>query len=208
MKRRIFILGALSGAITSPALTSLAWATPTSLEISEAAKALVGAAREQVGSTLIYDGSYVRLDYPGGDVPMIRGVCTDVVVRAYRTAFGYDLQKTVHEDMQRAFSAYPSIWGMSKPDRNIDHRRVPNLQTFFKRQRAALAVTDNAQDYAPGDLVTYMLGGNRPHIAIVSDRYTMLGKRPYIIHNIGLGAREDDMLMDFKMTGHYRFFPA
>lgn len=164
---------------------------------------IVSAARGQVGKTTIYDPSYVRLDYPGGDVPIQRGVCTDVVVRTLRDALGMDLQKLVHEDMTSAFSRYPKIWGLSKPDRNIDHRRVPNLHCYFQRKGFSIPVTTEKRDYLPGDIVTCTVPRNRPHIMIVSDRTTPEGV-PLVIHNIGRGAMEEDRLFDFPLTGHYR----
>lgn len=165
--------------------------------------ALVAAARKQIGVTVIYDPAYVRLPYPGGDVPASRGVCTDVVIRALRTQ-RIDLQRRVHEDMRAHFAKYPQKWGLRGPDSNIDHRRVPNLQTWFERQGWSLPVTSRAADYRAGDLVTWMLPGNLPHIGIVSDRRTMLGGAPLIIHNIGRGTREEDILFDHRITGHYR----
>ncbi|HZW48085.1 MAG TPA: DUF1287 domain-containing protein [Microvirga sp.] len=169
---------------------------------------LVNAARVQVGVTLTYNPAYVRLSYPGGDISAEQGVCTDVIVRAYRKALNIDLQKLVHEDMKASFAAYPKQWGLKGPDPNIDHRRVPNLQTLFKRIGASLPVTSDPADYRPGDLVTQMLPGNLPHIAIVSDRRSADGTRPLVIHNIGRGAREEDGLFAFPVTGHYRFMPA
>ena len=159
-------------------------------------------ARRQIGVTVEYDGSYERLAYPGGDVPMERGVCTDVVIRALRL-LNFDLQKEVHEDMKRNFSRYPKRWGLKCPDRNIDHRRVPNLQTFFKRKGWSLPVTDEPSDYNAGDLVTCTVGGNLPHIMIVSDRCNDEGV-PLIIHNIGGGTEEEDALFMFPLNGHYR----
>lgn len=159
-------------------------------------------ARFQVGVTTEYDGSYESLSYPGGDVPMERGVCTDVVIRALRL-LNFDLQKEVHEDMKANFSHYPKRWGLKRPDRNIDHRRVPNLQTFFKRKGWSRPVTDNPADYHPGDLVTCIVGGNLPHIMIVSDRTNEDGT-PLIIHNIGAGTQEEDDLFTFPLDGHYR----
>lgn len=164
----------------------------------------VRTARAQTGKPGIYDGSYARIAYPMGDVPADRGVCTDVVVRAYR-AIGIDLQVLVHEDMQADFRAYPQIWGLGKPDPNIDHRRVPNLQRFFERVDARVRVTPFASDYLPGDLVTWMLPGNLPHIGIVSDRRSAASGRPLVIHNIGAGPAEEDMLFNYPVTGHYRF---
>ncbi|HEV2506668.1 MAG TPA: DUF1287 domain-containing protein [Mesorhizobium sp.] len=168
---------------------------------------LVDAAFEQIGVTVIYDPAYVRLDYPGGDVPVERGVCTDVVVRAYRKAFNVDLQRLVNEDMRAAFSAYPTIWGRKQPDPNIDHRRVPNLETFFKRKGAGLEIVDDAAAYRPGDLITQRLPGNLPHIAIVTGRMTSDGQRPLVVHNIGAGARVEDTLFAFRIAGHFRFSP-
>jgi len=164
--------------------------------------AIVAAARGQVGKTVIYDPSYVRLEYPRGDVPIDRGVCTDVVIRALRDGLNIDLQKLLHEDMKTAFSEYPGRWGLRKPDRNIDHRRVPNLRRYFGRKDYSVGVSQNKQDYLPGDLVTCDVS-NRPHIMIVSDRKTKNGV-PLVIHNIGRGAREEDRLFDFRITGHHR----
>jgi uncharacterized protein YijF (DUF1287 family) len=157
----------------------------------------------QTKERVTYDGSYRRISYPGGDVPSHIGVCTDVIIRAYR-AIGIDLQQRVHEDMRAAFNAYPKHWGLSKPDSNIDHRRVPNLQMYFRRRGAKLAVTSNASDYKPGDLVTWMLPGNLPHIGIVSDRRSASGT-PLIVHNIGQGPKVEDMLFAYPITGHYRY---
>lgn len=165
---------------------------------------LVSAAREQTRRAVIYDGSYTRIGYPMGDVQENRGVCTDVVVRAYR-AIGIDLQVLVHQDMRANFDRYPRLWGMSKPDSNIDHRRVPNLQKFLERQKAKVAETDSVTAYLPGDLVTWMLPGNLPHIGIVSDQLASNTNRPLIIHNIGAGAVEEDMLFAYQITGHYRY---
>ena len=164
---------------------------------------IVAAARNQVGKTVSYDPAYVGLAYPGGDLPIEKGVCTDVVVRALRDAFNMDLQKLVYEDMKTAFSAYPNIWGLKKPDRNIDHRRVPNLKKYFDRHGYSVAVTKSAADYLPGDLVTCTVGRNLAHIMVVSDRKTSDGI-PFVIHNIGSGTQEEQRLFDFPMTGHYR----
>ncbi|MFN0194592.1 MAG: DUF1287 domain-containing protein [Aestuariivirga sp.] len=181
-------------------------AAPARAEVPRWGRKLIAAAESQLGRTVIYDPAYVKLAYPGGDLPIERGVCTDVIVRAYRDGLGLDLQKLVHEDMRVAFQAYPKTWGLSKPDRNIDHRRVPNLQTFFTRKGAALAVREDAAAYAPGDLMTMMLPGNLPHIGIVSDQRTEDGARPLLIHNIGAGAKRDDVLASFRVTGRYRYF--
>ncbi len=174
-------------------------------EISDAfAEKLVAAAIERTTHVVRYDGSYRKISYPGGDVPDNIGVCTDVIVRSYR-ALGIDLQKEVHEDMRRHFSLYPKKWGLKKPDTSIDHRRVPNLQTFFARHGEKLAVSDSADDYRPGDLVTWMLPGNLPHIGIVTDRRSQDGLRPLIVHNIGAGTVLEDMLFVYKITGRYRY---
>ena len=158
---------------------------------------IVQSARNQIGKTLRYDPAYTKLKYPMGDVPMEKGVCTDVVIRALREQ-NIDLQELVHQDMSRNFSVYPKRWGLKQPDTNIDHRRVPNLMTYFTRQ--GWAVQD--ADYQAGDIVTWELKGNRPHIGIVSDR--KIGDRPLIIHNIGSGTREDDVLYRYTITGHFR----
>lgn len=170
---------------------------------------LVEAAHRQIGVTTLYDPTYTRLAYPGGDVAQDRGVCTDVVVRAYRRAFRLDLQKLVHEDMLANFAAYPKGWGLKSPDSNIDHRRVPNLAVFFTRRGGSLAVSQNPADYQPGDLVAQMLPGNLPHIAIIStNRSPDVPESPLVIHNIGQGAREEDTLFAFRHTGHFRFVPT
>ncbi len=161
------------------------------------------AARGQIGKTEGYDPAYRVLDYPGGDVSIESGVCTDVVVRALRASLKLDLQKLVHEDMKRNFGRYPQNWGLKGPDRNIDHRRVPNLQVFFKRKGWSLAVTKDPADYQAGDLVTCIVPPNLPHIMVVSDRKGADGN-PRVIHNIGGGAREEARLFDFQITGHYR----
>ncbi|WP_253938286.1 DUF1287 domain-containing protein [Hahella sp. HN01] len=162
------------------------------------------AALERTNHQVVYDGRYRSIPYPNGDVPANTGVCTDVVIRAYRQ-LGVDLQKEVHEDMSQYFSLYPKIWGLQKPDANIDHRRVPNLQTYFSRHGQSLPVTDKAEDYQPGDLVTWMLPGNLPHIGIVVDKKHWLSSRPMIVHNIGRGPKLEDMLFDYPITGHYRY---
>ncbi|AXX59634.1 MULTISPECIES: DUF1287 domain-containing protein [Vibrio] len=169
---------------------------------------LVEAAKERTTHTVIYDGSYIKIAYPNGDVPPSLGVCTDVIIRSYRK-LGVDLQVLVHEDMRDNFSLYPSnrIWGLSKPDRNIDHRRVPNLQIFFKRHGQSLTISDEGLDYKAGDIVTWMLPGNLPHIGIVTNDLSQDGKRPLIVHNIGSGPVLEDMLFDFQITGHFRYEP-
>jgi uncharacterized protein YijF (DUF1287 family) len=168
-------------------------------------RCLVEAARKQIGVTVSYDSGYHRIEYPNGDVPMDRGVCTDVVVRAYRQ-LGIDLQVKVHEDMAAAWRAYPKNWGLSRPDSNIDHRRVPNLAAFFSRKGDKLQVVSDPKAYAPGDVVTWRLPSGVPHVGIVSDRRTRAGV-PLVIHNIGSGTMEEDSLFLFTLTGHYRYAP-
>jgi hypothetical protein len=168
-------------------------------------KRLVAAAIERTRHSVRYDSSYVGIPYPSGDVPADTGVCTDEVIRAYR-AVGVDLQKEVHEDMKQNFSAYPHLGGARRPDANIDHRRVPILMVFFSRQGEELKITNRAEDYAPGDMVTWDLGGNVPHIGIVVDQKSAASGRYLIVHNIGQGPRMEDVLFDWKITGHYRYF--
>ncbi|MEJ2612296.1 MAG: DUF1287 domain-containing protein [Candidatus Thiodiazotropha sp.] len=169
---------------------------------------LVSAALERTQHRVRYDGAYYSINYPGGDVPLNIGVCTDVIIRSYR-ALEIDLQKLVHEDISQNFSDYPShrIWGLNRPDRNIDHRRVPILQTFFSRNGDTLPITNNHNDYKPGDLVTWLLPGNLPHIGIVSNRINPDSGSPLIVHNIGSGPVLEDMLFAYKITGHYRYGP-
>jgi len=158
-------------------------------------------ARAQIGKTLQYDPAYVRIPYPMGDIPIVQGVCTDVVIRALRRQ-GIDLQQRVHEDMRKNFHLYPNQprWELSKPDTNIDHRRVPNLQRYFERK--GYTVTDNT--FRPGDIVTWNLRPLVEHIGIVSDRKDPTGQRPLIIHNFGQGTQEEDILTSYTITGHYR----
>lgn len=169
---------------------------------------LVGAAKAQVGVTLHYDPAYVRLSYPGGDVAPERGVCTDVIVRAYRK-LGVDLQQLVHEDMRRAWPVYRMAgkWGMKGPDRNIDHRRVPNLTTFFRRHGTELAGSRNPADYRPGDVVAWRLPNGLLHIGMVADRSSPAGV-PLVVHNIGAGAQMEDMLFAYSIIGHFRYGPG
>jgi hypothetical protein len=168
----------------------------------------VMAALERTQHAVSYNGAYFSIPYPNGDVPAHLGVCTDVIVRSYR-AIGADLQQLVHEDMVKHFNLYPSarLWGLKSTDKNIDHRRVPNLQTYFARHGVTLAVSSQPQDYAAGDLVTWMLPGNLPHIGIVTDKKSATTGNPLIVHNIGAGPKLDDGLFDYPITGHYRFVP-
>lgn len=166
---------------------------------------LVEAAKAQIGVTLRYDSRYQRIPYPGGDIPLDRGVCTDVLIRAYRK-LGVDLQVFVHQDMVKAWDSYPHSWNNKTPDSNIDHRRVPNLATFFKRNGQALSVSKESQAYLPGDIVTWRLTSGVPHIGVVSDQLSKSGV-PLVIHNIGWGTMIEDRLFDFVITGHYRYSP-
>ena len=188
---------------------SLAWTQGTGLvspSRQDFLRRLVSAATERTNHAVRYDPAYVRIRYPGGDVPADTGVCTDEIIRSYR-ALGVDRQKEVHEDMVQNFSIYPQRWKWisGKPDSNIDHRRVPNLMVFFGRKGEKLPTSTRAEDYSPGDLVTYDLGGNVPHIGIVVDRKGASG-RYMIEHNIGQGPRIEDVLFSWKITGHYRYY--
>lgn len=166
---------------------------------------LAEAAQSQVGVTLRYDSRYTKLAYPGGDLPLDRGVCTDVVIRAYRK-FGIDLQVLVHKDMVASWNEYPNPWQLKSTDTNIDHRRVPNLATFFKRHGQGLPITKDPRAYLPGDIVTWRLSTGVPHIGIVSSQVSKSGV-PLVIHNIGSGTMLEDRLFDFTITGHYRYLP-
>lgn len=186
-------------------LVLLALGAAVTLSAGDPALCLVEAARRQVGVTTRYDSGYTRIPYPGGDVSLDRGVCTDVIVRAYRR-LGVDLQRLVHEDMRRAWAAYPKLWRLTAPDANIDHRRVPNLGTFLSRHAQTLDGAADGRLYKPGDLVTWRLPVGQPHIGVISDRRSWLGA-PLVIHNIGEGVKEEDTLFSFTITGHYRYFP-
>ena len=165
---------------------------------------LVVAAVERTKRQVTYDGAYYAIRYPDGDVPEDRGVCTDEVIRSYR-AVGIDLQREVHEDMNANFAAYPRQFGLARTDPNIDHRRVPNLMTFFARKGRSLPTTDDAADYAPGDVVTWVLGGGLTHIGLLTDRPSATPGRYLILHNIGAGPQLEDVLFAWKITGHYRY---
>jgi hypothetical protein len=179
---------------------------PPSISRSTFLQKFAGAAIERTQHSVPYEPAYVRIAYPGGDVPADTGVCTDEVIRSYR-AVGVDLQKEVHEDMVQHFAAYPRKWNwlLAKPDPNIDHRRVPNLMVFFARKGEVLPITARTEDYNPGDLVTWDLGGGVPHIGIVVDKKGAAG-RFMIVHNIGQGPRMEDVLFNWKITGHYRYY--
>lgn len=189
----------LSVALGFALACSLAWG-----QTGDFCTRLSDAALELTKDFVIYDPSYFRIDYPGGDVPSNKGVCTDVVIRAYRK-LGIDLQKEVHEDMKAHFAKYPKNWGLTRPDTNIDHRRVPNLMTFFSRFGTVLPLSHDPSDYRPGDIVCWRLAGGATHIGIVVDRRTLISKRYKIVHNIGAGQVLADCLFDYEIIGHYRY---
>jgi len=169
-------------------------------------KLVIDDAIDQVGKTTGYDPSYQKIEYPNGDVPIETGVCSDVIVRAFRKA-GIDLQKDVHEDMKSNFSVYPTRWGLKSPDTNIDHRRVPNLQTYFTRKAKSLATMGGSETFLPGDIITWDLGGGYDHIGMVTNVWYKPSQRYLIVHNIGNnGTHMDDSLFAWKITGHYRYF--
>lgn len=207
--RRLFMAGLLAVALLA------ALALPAHLQPPSPAQRaqdtflqrLSAAAMARTNLTVRYDSAYVRIPYPNGDVPPNTGVCTDEVIRSYR-ALGIDLQKEVHEDMQRNFSAYPNQrrWLLARTDTNIDHRRVPNLQVFFSRNGESLPATTNSADYAPGELVTWDLGGGIPHIGIVVNKKSPDSGRYLVEHNIGAGPKIEDVLFSWRIIGHYRYF--
>ena len=178
----------------------------TSARSSDFTQQLVSAAIERTHHMVRYDPAYVRIPYPKGDVPADTGVCTDEIIRIYR-AVGIDLQKEVHEDMKVNFSTYPNQarWGLAHTDTNIDHRRVPNLMVFFSHKGKKLPLSLRAEDYPPGDIVTWDLGGNVPHIGMVVDRISPQSGHRLIVHNIGAGPRMEDVLFNWRITGHYRY---
>ncbi|GAA3514822.1 DUF1287 domain-containing protein [Aquimarina addita] len=187
---------------TSVLLTLISWQCIIAqqnfnIKLSNAALALT---EQQV----TYNPSYFSIGYPNGDVPDHVGVCTDVVIRAYRK-LGIDLQKEVHEDMKAHFSTYPKIWGLSGTDKNIDHRRVPNLMTYFSRFGKTKPISTNASDYLPGDIVCWNLGGAITHIGLVVDKKSKDQQRYLIVHNIGSGQELSDCLFDYKIIGHYKY---
>jgi uncharacterized protein len=191
-------------AAPSPALTQSRSSDLTSQQ--QFLERFVAAAIERTHHTVRYDPAYVRIPYPGGDVPPDTGVCTDEIIRSFRSV-GIDLQKEVHEDIVQNFSAYPRSWRwlLARPDSNIDHRRVPNLMVFFRRKGQALSISSHIEDYSPGDIVTWDLGGGVPHIGIVVDRKSPQSGRYMIVHNIGQGPKMEDVIFNWKITGHYRY---
>jgi uncharacterized protein len=204
----LFTLGVALFAVLMMATASMAQVRPVDAAArQEFLKKLAAAAVERTQHVVRYEPAYVGIPYPGGDVPADTGVCTDEVIRAYR-AVGIDLQKEVHEDMKKNFSEYPRIGAKpaKRPDANIDHRRVPNLIAFFSRKGETLAIAERSEDYAPGDLVTWDLGGDVPHIGIVVDHKSPTTGHYLIVHNIGRGPKMEDVLFNWKITGHYRYF--
>ncbi len=191
---------------SAPTPTAPAFPTPTRRVISAPAigARIALAAEDQVGVTTIYDPRYIKLAYPNGDVPSERGVCADVIVRAFR-AIGVDLQVRVHEDMQKNFGVYPKDWGLTAPDSNIDHRRVQNLTKYFERMGKQIRETDADESFKPGDIVAWRLSGWMQHIGIVSLDHVPGTKRYYMIHNIGAGTQKEDMLRNYSILGHYRW---
>ena len=206
--RRVFLTGLLAsaaaGCVSTPK-SAVQWIDPDTLR----ARRLIRAAEAQVGVTTTYDGSYQRIGFPGGDVPENIGVCTDVIIRAYRAAFGLDLQRLIHEDMVAHFDAYPNLpkWGLSAPDPNIDHRRVLNMRRFFQRYAEQLPVSSNPADYRPGDIITQSDGQSFNHVAIVTDKLCWSGKRYELVHNVSRGTQVNDMLFAYPINGHFRFLP-
>lgn len=190
MKKILFILLFVSTTLTFGQKTQV-------LSLSDAAIELT---KQQV----TYDPSYFSINYPNGDIPSDKGVCTDVIIRAYRK-LGIDLQKEVHKDMKVNFTSYPKIWGLKSTDKNIDHRRVPNLMKFFERKGTKLTKTTNPSDYKPGDIVCWNLSGGTSHIGIVVNKKSRNGERNLIVHNIGAGQVLEDCLFKFKIIGHYRY---
>ncbi|MFT6987114.1 MAG: hypothetical protein ACJAT7_002967 [Psychromonas sp.] len=194
-----YIIKQLFFLVITASLSLPSYAQPFAANLAQAALA-------RTEHQVRYDAAYIKLVYPNGDVPSNTGVCTDVIIRSYRQ-LGIDLQQLVHEDMSKHFDQYPSkrIWGLNKPDSNIDHRRVPNLKTYFRRFGQSLTISYQPQDYKMGEIVTWILPGNLPHIGIVVSNVSKENYGPLIVHNMGAGPQLDEMLFDFKITGHYRF---
>jgi uncharacterized protein YijF (DUF1287 family) len=198
--RRDLLVSSLAFGLAACAPAAAAPRPASPRPVSPRAAALIAAARRQIGVTRAYDPAYSVLPFPGGDVPRVMGVCTDVVIRAYRDALGIDLQVEVHRDMARTFSAYPRNWGLKRPDRNIDHRRVPNLARFWERAGARLPLGG----WQPGDLFSSLVGDRLPHTGVISDRLSMQGNL-MVIHNIGRGTQEEDIAAAGRMIGRFRW---
>lgn len=224
-KRQILVASAIGvsavaayNLLPNPMLDQIIWRTiertpkrppppriPFFSAISQNAARLIDAAEAQIGETLEYDSGYTQIAFPNGDIARRKGVCTDVVIRAFRDGLGIDLQKLVHEDMAKNFDDYPKKWGLQAPDSNIDHRRVPNLLKFFERNGSLRPISNQGRSYLPGDLVTAISPMKRPHIMLVSNRPNKNKSRPLVIHNIGAGTRIQDFLFEYELTGHIRF---
>lgn len=203
----IIALGTIYIAISYTSAESIC--STDTIPANEFQKIMSEAAIERTNYDITYDPSYITIAYPNGDIPSHLGVCTDVVIRAYRK-IGLDLQKLIHEDMKYNFTSYPSkrIWGLNVTDTNIDHRRVPNLQIFFTRNGTSLDISNNKKNYLPGDIVTWDLQGNSPwHIGIVTNKISCITGNPLVVHNIGSGPIMNDALFRYPITGHYRFIP-
>jgi len=206
MNRRSVLLAAVGCGFTT--FGGLAFGQrnqPRARSSREAIKKLLGSAREQSAVTKGYDPRYVQIAYPGGDVPRETGVCSDVIIRAFRSV-DIDLQKMVHEDMAKNFVVYPRKWNLSRRDKNIDHRRVPNLMMYFSRLGKALPIIKNAQHFLAGDIVAWELGAGQTHIGIVSDKQKLFAQRSLIFHNIGAGVQHEDVLFKWRVIGHYRYW--
>jgi uncharacterized protein YijF (DUF1287 family) len=203
----LLVLAPILGLLASARLDVAQSSSIPELRRREFLQHLIAAAIERTHHVVRYDPAYVRISYPGGDVPADTGVCTDEIIRSYRSV-GVDLQKEVHEDMVRNFDLYPRRWRwlLSRPDPNIDHRRVPNLMVFFGRKGESLPLSGRADDYEPGDLVTWDLGGGVPHVGVIVDQKSAKSGRYMIVHNIGQGPRMKDIMFNWKVTGHYRYF--
>lgn len=182
----------------------LLWICNLALGQTHLSDKLSEAAIELTGQRVVYDPAYFSIDYPNGDIPAGKGVCTDVIIRAYRK-LGIDLQKEVHEDMKANFDLYPQNWGLKTTDKNIDHRRVPNLMTFFERNGTTKTISDDPEDYLAGDIVCWKLEGGMTHIGIVVDLKSADEQRNMIVHNIGSGQVLEDCLFNYKIIGHYRY---
>lgn len=203
MDRRSFFI--ITGGIAFTEISYAAGIKARARPARDAIKALLDSAREQSTVTKHYDPRYAKIAYPGGDVPRETGVCSDVIIRAFR-AVGIDLQEKVHEDMESHFAVYPRKWNLSRPDTNIDHRRVPNLMTYFSRLGKALPINESARYFQTGDIVAWDLGTGQTHIGIVSDERTLFLQRPLIFHNIGAGVKQEDVLFQWRVIGHYRYW--
>lgn len=200
----IFLIGCQSTDRNEIAQLFVSDASTSNLELTEKQKRISDAAKSIIDASIFYDPTYFRIDYPNGDIPSGKGVCTDVVIRTYRK-LGIDLQKEVHEDMKANFGLYPKIWGLTKPDTNIDHRRVPNLMVYFSRFGKEKSMSQNVEDYLPGDIICWRLPNGMTHIGVMVDEKSNDGKRHRIVHNIGQGQISEDILFDFDIIGHYSF---